>query len=337
MADDALKCFEYLVTNVPVWIADLQKISQKVEQRQNEHAFSDDLPEPVKPRKSPSMESIRPNIDTPLASVSNVAIKAHPSEYNGRNTQQPLAAQLHLSHRKRKPTSIISGSASAHPKYRPRRMVEVYYDAEAQKLFETLVRGVGTARGQVRKGKMVARMEALNDDIFNTDPDTVDEDKEFANMMKMGYKGRDGSVRNGGGRFQLPRMDAGTQVYDDLDSALEKGQALSEHAAHLFLKDGDCGHELISIRKYLDEVLERSRIQSDILKGKQQRQRRISKERKATERKEAERMTAKPLIPSIHSTSPKTGGGLEVDDESEPEFDVKALGFHRRSHGVSGY
>lgn len=45
-------------------------------------------------------------------------------------------------------------------------------------------------------------------------------------------------------------------VYDELDKGLEYVQSMCEHAAHQFLRDGDCGEEVANIQRRLGETKE---------------------------------------------------------------------------------
>ncbi|KAB5535324.1 hypothetical protein GE09DRAFT_1063376 [Coniochaeta sp. 2T2.1] len=50
--------------------------------------------------------------------------------------------------------------------------------------------------------------------------------------------------------------DKQPDVYDDLDKGLEYVQSMCEHAAHQFLRDGDCGEEVGNIQRRLGETKE---------------------------------------------------------------------------------
>ena len=52
-----------------------------------------------------------------------------------------------------------------------------------------------------------------------------------------------------------PQNDEPT-VWDELDKGLEYVQGMSEHAAHQFLRDGECAEEVLNIKRRLEEVLE---------------------------------------------------------------------------------
>ncbi|KAJ9627691.1 hypothetical protein H2203_002903 [Taxawa tesnikishii (nom. ined.)] len=319
MSEDALKCFEYLVSNVPAWIADLERISQKAKNNQQQYGAAEE--QNAKPRKSTSMESLRPN-DDPLPSATNVAVMAPTSAAASRDTKPCVASQGRLLPVKRKAMSILSGRASGLFKYRARKAI---------------VRNIGAGRGQLRKGKMTARMQAMEDECCSDEED--DEDKEFT----IGYKGRDGMQK---GRLvtglpDLDKINQKTQVYDVADAALEKCQALCEQAAHLFLRDGGCGDELDIVRQHLESVRTISQAQSQRLRTDAEEKKRISAEQ---QRFDAEKQAAaaaestpipiKVTVPTI--ATPPIMDALEVDDdESEAEMDFNPAAFRRMPRGFA--
>jgi hypothetical protein len=61
-----------------------------------------------------------------------------------------------------------------------------------------------------------------------------------------GYRG------NGG----LVQPDSFSSIFDELDSGLEWCQSMCEHAAHQFLRDGNCNTEIAGIKRRLWEVKE---------------------------------------------------------------------------------
>ncbi len=60
------------------------------------------------------------------------------------------------------------------------------------------------------------------------------------------------SLLGGGG----PGAASPPDVYDELDKGLEYVQSMCEHAAHQFLRDGDCGEEVANIKRRLGETRE---------------------------------------------------------------------------------
>ncbi|KAL2196788.1 hypothetical protein P885DRAFT_60799 [Corynascus similis CBS 632.67] len=73
------------------------------------------------------------------------------------------------------------------------------------------------------------------------------------------------AMRSGGGAggpgYMLGSAAGGDKegssgVYDELDRGLEYVQSMCEHAAHQFLRDGDCGEEVANIKRRLAETKE---------------------------------------------------------------------------------
>lgn len=62
--------------------------------------------------------------------------------------------------------------------------------------------------------------------------------------------------RSGFGNSQKGAGDQPRDVYDELDKGLERVQGMCEHAAHQFLRDGDCTDEVTKIQRWLGETRE---------------------------------------------------------------------------------
>ncbi|KAK3398236.1 hypothetical protein B0T20DRAFT_353348 [Sordaria brevicollis] len=58
----------------------------------------------------------------------------------------------------------------------------------------------------------------------------------------------------GRGRGNQAQSAAESDIYDQLDNGLEFVQSMSEHAAHQFLRDGDCGEEVTKIKQRLAQT-----------------------------------------------------------------------------------
>ncbi|CAJ2512152.1 Uu.00g051670.m01.CDS01 [Anthostomella pinea] len=195
--------------------------------------------------------------------------------------------------RKRQKTdSMLSGEVPSIPKYRTRRMIIVYYDSYVQSFFEELVKFVSAQRNVLRKAKMAAKVARIKrlaelempDDDDDDDagelkpgdaliaadpkasasPPTEASPEELklrymgARQMRPGYRNpalammhmrRPGALNGGLGMFN----EKG-DVWDDLDKSLEFVQGMCEHAAHQFLRDGDCSDEINKIKSRLAEV-----------------------------------------------------------------------------------
>ena len=122
-------------------------------------------------------------------------------------------------------------------------MIIVYYDSAVQEAFEMIVRNIGTARNNIRKGKMASAMKKMTAavDDMDSDPDAVD-----TLRTKLGTYTKTTKVKAGEEKT----------VYDHIDTGLDFSQAQCERAAHQFLRDGDCAEEILSIRNKMQELNE---------------------------------------------------------------------------------
>jgi len=60
-------------------------------------------------------------------------------------------------------------------------------------------------------------------------------------------------------------------VFDELDKGLEWSQGQCEHAAHQFLRDGECSMEIENIKKKLAEVMDKAEKEVERLEGEEKR------------------------------------------------------------------
>jgi hypothetical protein len=198
--------------------------------------------------------------------------------------------------RKRQRTDSVLSADGAAPKYRTRSMIIVYYDSYVQMFFEELVKFVSAGRNMMRKAKMAAKvaqikrmaeLEMPDDDepatINGGPPPTGDgpiaaaltpsngEQEEepalhYISTRRLGphaglmsrnpLYSRRGARPGPGATLGPDGKPAPPDVYDELDRGLEYVQSMCEHAAHQFLRDGDCGEEVSNIKRRLGETKE---------------------------------------------------------------------------------
>ncbi|KAK1580154.1 uncharacterized protein LY79DRAFT_521464 [Colletotrichum navitas] len=175
-----------------------------------------------------------------------------------------------------RPNSVMSTEEDAPAKYRSRKLVLVYYDSYVESFFEELVKFVSASRNLMRKAKMAAKVATIRrlaereqpegDDAESAgdlQPDTTGgagaasdalPSLRYMSTRRMGPNGRKGSsyARSGAGGAMMG--DSGPDAYDELDKCLEYIQNQSEHAAHQFLRDGDCTEEIGNIQRRLAET-----------------------------------------------------------------------------------
>jgi hypothetical protein len=196
--------------------------------------------------------------------------------------------------RKRQRTDSVISAEGATPKYRTRSMIIVYYDSYVQIFFEELVKFVSAGRNMMRKAKMAARVakiklaaEMMDDDDAQDNatptlglvaaqaadgpievapaPQEAAPTLQYVSTRRMAGGPRAvrgmyaragaprGSYRSGAGSLG---PDGKPDVYDELDKGLEYVQSMCEHAAHQFLRDGDCGEEVSNIKRRMIETKE---------------------------------------------------------------------------------
>ena len=253
------------------------------------------------------------------------------------NAQPPIIAQT--ANRKRKPTSTHHSAASghAHPRYRTRSMMVVYYDSAIQEAFEALVRSIAGARNTLRKGKATANLKSRIASMG------VGSDNPFAgpsDFAMLNPKLRGGITRSGLGLRDDP--DDKTKDFEIADKDLETAQSLCEVAAHQFLRDGDCRLEIDGTRKRFEAALGLAKREVERIRTEQETE---AVEAKKAEEKSSlntstdESMNEKvPFVEVVQqdSMAPEpvkeinfTGTGtIEIDDGSDAEsvhIDISAI------------
>jgi len=346
MAEEALICFQDLLSSVPVWIADLENILEKATQRQkellvvNQPAIASQRTLVRKTSKSSSLNSKHSDGEEEVIFVEEEAQEETlaPTLLRPQLPHMSNSDALRLSQRKRKTASACSGDKSGPCKYRSRSMVVVYYDGDAQKQFEALVRAVGTSRNHVRKGKMSLRIDSLarsESESSGSDSSGSGGEETIKGLGTFTYK----TTRTRRVDRSMFGKDGG-EAFEKIDKLLETTQAMCERAAHQILRDGDCAAEVNNSKKQLADVRSVAEQELPILKrkaAKSAERRRRSEEQRRVEQEEQQSQNA-----ATHFGNEKAGvlgilphdGPLEVDnveaddddgDSSEGEMDLGAM------------
>jgi len=196
--------------------------------------------------------------------------------------------------KRQKTESMMTSEGATKPKYRSRAMVVVYYDSYVQSFFEELVKFVSSQRNLIRKAKMAAKVAQIrrlaelempegDDDDNNNESKTggglvaapllapaltsgqggsqerrpqyfgsrpLGGPRNPAALQLMSTRSMRTSALNGG----LGLFNEKADIWDELDKGLEYVQSMCEHAAHQFLRDGDCNEEIEKIKSRLTKV-----------------------------------------------------------------------------------
>lgn len=115
---------------------------------------------------------------------------------------------------------------------------------------------------QADSGARAVNGVAPNTALEVSSPDEEPQTLRYVSTRRMQHVGRTSRMpMEATGRSMYPRAAGPTpgkqpDVYDELDKGLEYVQSMCEHAAHQFLRDGDCGEEVANIQRRLGETKE---------------------------------------------------------------------------------
>ncbi|WYZ46048.1 hypothetical protein EsH8_IX_000273 [Colletotrichum jinshuiense] len=260
-----------------------------------------------------------------------------------KQTQQAMAlAQARaraVVEKRPRPNSIVSAEEDAPVKYRSRKLVMVYYDSYVQSFFEELVKFVSASRNLMRKAKMAAKVAQIRrlaeQEVPDEDGDKSGELKpddplapgstsdalpslRYMSTRRMGPPGRKGPSYTRAGQANAMMSDAGPDAYDELDKALEYVQNQCEHAAHQFLRDGECTEEIGNIQRRLVETKELAAKEMERVKREEPD---LLKSASETNKVRTLRPTSmrRELTAAKDSNPPIAPRRLEIDAKLEPE------------------
>lgn len=279
---DAVSSFTHLAENIPSWLVQLTDLSSYTSIKNAEFvAEYSRLVKAVKPKriKSPSICSI--HSDESKSAPLPQSPSARDAGLDTPDSQQvdPLeAGNRHLYadqvQRKRKTNASMKSGASGPQRFRSKHQVIIYYDSHVQGELDALVKSIGIARNNLRKGKnaltasrgfRLPNLSKRYDDL--TSP-------SLENIRSM-TKYRSSGLSPGVSKFSLRTstqqpQDEDEAVFLDSDKVLEQAQNLFETAAHQFLRDGDCIKELDGAKTKLTSLLEVAKTTAVTLQEKAQ-------------------------------------------------------------------
>lgn len=300
---DAVGSFTHLTQNIPSWLTQLEDLAKYAKTKNTEFvAEYSRLVKSTKPKrlKSPSICSIhsddRPSRIPDVDSSKDQTTDPHPEcgvDPLEAGTRHIYAEQVQ---RKRKPTASLRSGASGPQKFRTKYQVVIYYDSHVQEEFDTMVKAVGIARNNLRKGKnaLVAirgfRLPNLSKRYDALSSPSLENIKSLS-------KYRSASMSPTGSKFSIRATASQPENEDEAvfmssDKVLEQVQNLFETAAHQFLRDGDCQKEIDGATTKLKELLDTATTTAEALQVKQ-------REREAAEKAEADASADVSRAPSV--------------------------------------
>jgi hypothetical protein len=255
---DATTSFAYLTDNVPLWIEQVKDLSAHASKKYAEYVadYNRHLAH-VRPKKErkPSLDSVHTERDEPLRSAIQITEPSTPDALH----ISPLEAgnkYLAQAQRKRKLGCSIRSGASGPQKFRSKHMVVIYYDSYLQEQLDSLVKCIGGARNNLRKGKL-SRSAARGFQLPCLR--RLPEYSNYGVSASDGYKKRPTSPSSlsTDPKVQLAvPTPSDDEAFTGTDKHLEVAQNLCETASHQVLRDGNCTIELNNVITKLTSVLE---------------------------------------------------------------------------------
>ncbi|OJD16280.1 hypothetical protein AJ78_03531 [Emergomyces pasteurianus Ep9510] len=345
---DALQCFTFISDNVPSWVTRVTDLAAHTKAKHAEFtaeyarlaASGDDATKPRR-RKNSSVHSIQPDDMHPSINASlsmkgakkSSSKKENENENGNENGNQeavveetneeymdPLTLLKMSKHypsavNQRKRNIATSKSAGTDRIVRPRQLVVVHYDSETQSSLEKLVRDIGGARNNIRKGRMSQMMKSG----FGL---------KFLDAAKARSAAGGGIARARSSPHDPPsklaKPPGKETAFDLVDKQLELAQSLCETAAHQFLRCGDCALELEKAKERFSTVLDLAKAEMVLLEmeaeaEKKEAEKAAAEAGEAEEEEEAEEGTAKgsTLVKGLDEKRvPGVVAAIEVDDGS---------------------
>lgn len=288
---DALGAFSYLSDNLPTWISHLSELTAHTAAKHTEFAdaFKKHSTAPLKPRrrKNSSVCSIQTN------SVRRRRTAEEEKDDDASSSDSDTPAVISTRH------SLI-----------------IHYDGYTQKTLEDMVRNIGTARNNLRRGKMAqlpmaagARPPPPRSAARAMLP-TLEEPEDLLASIR--------SSRARGPPQPQPQLTVTRKSpFDAADKNLELAHSFCETAAYQFLRAGDCASELGSVKERFTALLKVVTEEVELLKEEKKKEEEEAAEQEPEPEAEAgspakEKVT-EPLVSLKRPASSE--GAIEVDDE----------------------
>jgi hypothetical protein len=376
---DAITSFVSLTDTVPSWIQQAKDLSAHSSKKHAEYVaeYTRRLNRiRSKKERTLSLASIHTHHTEPVEASPSPPPPPPPPEILERPTEStpepPTPNPLHTlpleagntylltqSQRKRKLGASVRSGASGPQRFRSKRKAVIYYDAYLQEQLDSLVKGIGGARNNLRKGKL-SRSASRGFQLPCFD--------RASHQGNHGIPSWNGLKNPPTSYLSVPtdskvqpanRQPTADEAFAIADKHLEGAQSLCETAAHQVLRDGDCSVELNTVVTKLESALEVATATVAQLREEEAEQKEQAENQSQTDT-EAMPLTDTSSPPSLSNSSISklvpslsekmefsslalaVGSGgvteIEVDDDSDQESIIVDISKFRaartRSHGL---
>lgn len=255
---DALGAFSHLQSNLPAWITRVSELAAHASARHAEYLETYRRHATSKPRRRKNSSVCSINTDDLVPITQREGPPPEAVEATTTDKHAPTPAQ-HAG-RKRgtdEAPSIDSGDRYAFVSTRHNVIIE--YDGHTQKVLEQVVRDIGIARNNIRRGKMsMVPRAGMRPSLLNKTVN-IGSNNTSGGESQLPYLACVRSTRTGAGVVGVSESQTNIRKESPLDFAdkqLELAYGLCETAAYEVLRSGDCGTELDGVEEKFKMLLE---------------------------------------------------------------------------------
>jgi hypothetical protein len=269
---DALGAFTHMKDNLPAWIARVSELVAHTHKRHDEYSEAYRRHTNFKPRrrKNSSVCSIHTDDLVPIAQQ-----KSPSPELATVGTTQDAPERNQRSGRKRSTEEAPSiDSNEEYTFVSTRHNVIIDYDGHTQKTLEAIVRDIGVARNNLRRGRMAMMPRTglrggLLSKGVNLNPNVAGGMEQTSAPLYCVRSTRTTAGLVGVSGTNALRKDS---PFDFADKQLELAHSLCETAAYQVLRSGDCGTELDGVEEKFRMLLEAAINEVDRIMAEKQQQ-----------------------------------------------------------------
>lgn len=352
---DALTSFVHLTDHLPEWIREITNLSTHASNKHSEFvADYSRILKGARPRrqKTSSIHSLHTNDDktTEIPQIEMLhpeAVTSRPN-LNEISPLEPGNQYLYAqARRKRKSRTSLQSGASGPQKFRNKQMVVIFYDSFLQEHLDGLVKSIGAARNNIRKGKMSRTLQrGLQLPKLDKRIENMYTPASIENLKTSSRSTKSLPLETRIAKTQIESVDHVAFLQTDKD--LEIAQTFCETAAHQFLRDGDCKLELDSALAKFLAVQKIALVTVEQLKAEENRKEapnlfedevQTDSETTLCEKTSMEVISAKigPSLNEMLDSAPRFHGDneIEVDDDSEASSILVDISKFRNARAVS--